>query len=260
MDMRNPTLALTAALALGAGLLAQQPPVQPQPPANEALLKQILENWEQVMGNLNALVAECTRTEVNKTWQTTKVFEGKAKFLKPNMASLEMHNKANPQEFEKFIVNGQEVCVYAPKNKQIQVHKLPPPQPGQATDDNFLSFLMGMKAAQAVKRYQLTLLPSPPPTEKWYYYIQVVPRDAKDKADFTQARLVLTRDKYLPRQLWFEQPNGNEVTWDFNQLLTGGTIPASEFARPVPPVGWQLVPAEAPGGAGASPRVYRPQN
>ena len=100
---------------------------------------------------------------------------------------------------------------------------------------------------------------SPPPTEKWYYYIQVVPRDPKDKADFTQARLVLTRDKFLPRQLWFEQPNGNEVTWDFTNLYTGAALPPSEFGRPTPPVGWQLVPGERPGGAGTGPRVIRPQ-
>jgi TIGR03009 family protein len=258
--MRNATLALTGALVFGASLLAQQPPVQPQPPAGEAVLKQVLENWEQVMGNLNALVVECTRTDVNKTWQTTKVFEGKAKFLKPNMASLEMHNKANAAEFEKYVISGSEVCVYAPKSKQIQVHKLPPPQPGQTTDDSFLSFLMLPKAAQAMKRYQLTLIPSPPPTEKWYYYIQVLPRDAKDKSDFTQARLVLTRDKFLPRQLWFEQPNGNEVTWDFTNLYTGAALQPAEFGRPVPPVGWELVPGERPGGPGASPRVIRQQN
>jgi TIGR03009 family protein len=251
--MRNSILALTGALACAATLLAQQPPAQPPPPAIDPVLKQVLQNWEQVMGNLNALVAECTRTEVNKTWQTTKVFQGQAKFLKPNMASLEMHNKANPADFEKFLVSGSEACIYAPKSKQIQVHKLPP-------DDSFIAFLRGMKAEDAQKRYQLKLLPSPPPTEKWYYYIQVLPRALADKADFTQARLVLTRDKYLPRQLWFEQPNGNEVTWDFTNLYTGVALRPDEFQRPTPPPGWQLVPGEGPGSPGGGPRVIRPQN
>ncbi len=260
--MRNAAIvALTGALFCGAGLLAQQPPVQPQPPAEDAVLKQILQNWEQVMGNLNALVVECTRTDVNKTWQTTKVFEGKAKFLKPNMASLEMANKADRNDFEKYLISGTEACVWAPKSKKIMVYKIDPPKAGQTTDDSFLSFLMLPKASQAMKRYQLTLLPSPPPTEKWYYYIQVLPRDAKDKADFTQARLVLTRDKFLPRQLWFEQPNGNEVTWDFTNLYTGASMQPAEFARPAAPsAGWEIVPGERPGGAGSGPRVIRQQN
>jgi TIGR03009 family protein len=257
--MRYPILAVTGALACGACLLAQQP-AAPQPAPNQAELTGILQNWERVMNGINSLVADCTRKQVDKTWATTKVYEGKAKFLKPNMASLEMHNKANAQEFEKYICSGAELCVYAPQVKQIRVHKLPPPKPGQPQEDNFLSFLMGMKAAEALSRYELSLLPGTPETEKWYYYIRVLPREAKDKADFTQARLVLLKNSYLPAQLWFEQPNGNEVYWDFTKLYTGVQLPPQEFQRPAPPPGWQVVPADLPGTAGGGPRVIRQQN
>ena len=59
---------------------------------------------------------------------------------------------------------------------------------------------------------------------------------------------MLTISTSLPRQIWFEQPNGNETTWDFPKLAPNLQIDPREFAQPVPPAGWQLrkVTQEAP--------------
>ncbi len=258
--MRYPLLAVAAVLVCGVYLLAQQPAAQPQPAPNPNDLNTILQNWERVMNGINSLVAECTRKDVNKAWQTTRTLEGKAKFLKPNMASLELTNKNNPQDFEKFVISGSEVYSWAPQTKVIRVNKLPPPKAGQQQDDNFLQFLMGMKAAEALKRYQLSLLPGTPETEKWYWYVRVLPREARDKADFTQARLVLFKSNYMLAQIWYEQPNGNEVMWDFTKLYTGVQLQPQEFQRPAVPAGWQLVSGDLPGGPSSGPRVIRQQN
>src|SRR5262249_36595919 len=159
------------------------------------------------MNSIHTLVAQCTRTVVDKTWQRTEVFEGQAKYLKPSFASLELRKKGSPEQFEKLIINGQEIYTDAPDSKQIRLHKLAPPKAGQVAEDNVLSLVFGMKADDAKKRYLLTLVPGPA-NDTWYYYIEIVPRNEADKADFTRARLVLTRNNYLPRQLWFQHPNG----------------------------------------------------
>jgi TIGR03009 family protein len=258
--MRTPVLAVSAALLGGALVLAQQPTAPPQAAPNSAQLTQILQNWERVMNSINSLTAELTRKQEDKTWATTKVFEGHAKFLKPNMASLKMTNKADPNDFEQYVLNGTEVCAYAPQSKVIRVHKMPPPKAGQQQDDNFLQFLMGMKAADALRRYELALLPGTPETEAWYYYVRVLPRTPADKADFTQARLVLWKNTFLPAQLWFEQPNGNTVTWDFTKMNTSQQLQPQEFQRPTPPPGWQLVPGDLPGSPAGGPRIIRQQN
>jgi TIGR03009 family protein len=258
--MRYPLLAVSAGLFCGAYLLAQQPAAQPQPAAPQDPLNQILQNWERVMNGINSFVADCTRKDIDKAWQSTRVLEGKAKFLKPNMLSLELTNKANPQDFEKFVINGSEVYIWSPKTKVIRVNKLPQPKAGQQQqEDSFLQFLMGMKAADALKRYQLSLLPGTPQTEKWYWYIRVLPREARDKADFTQARLVLFKNNYMLAQIWYEQPNGNETTWDCTKLYQQ-QLPPQEFQRPVAPPGWQMVSGDLPGPAGSGPRVIRQQN
>lgn len=258
--MRTPILAIAGALLCSAWVLAQQPAAPPQAAPTQAQLTPILQNWERVMNSINSLTADCKRTQVDKSFETTKVFEGQAKFLKPNMASLKMTNKANPLEFEQYVCSGSELCMYAPQAKVIRIHKLPAPKPGQQQEDNFLSFLMGMKATEALRRYELSLLPGTPETEKWYYYVRVLPRTPADRADFTQARLVLWKNSHLPAQLWFEQPNGNEVTWDFTKLDTSQQLQPQEFQRPMPPPGWQLVPADLPGSPAGGPRVVRPQN
>jgi TIGR03009 family protein len=245
--MRSFCLALVGVALAGPLLVGQQPPAgAPAPGADkldEALLK-----WERAMSGVTSLQAQCARTTVDKIYQTTEVFEGMAKYLRvktTNMASLEMYKRGRRDQFEKWVCSGTAVYEYAPQSKVIRVHDLPKPPPGQVADDSFLSFLFGMKAAEARRRYQLTWMPAPA-TDKWYIYIEIRPIQPADKADFSRARLVLNVNTYLPRQLWFEQPNGNEVTWDFPQMQTGVALNPRDFGQPATPPGWQMVRGPAP--------------
>jgi TIGR03009 family protein len=253
--MRYLVMTLTGGLLCLAAAVAQPPQqkqVQPQPKGNQ--LDDVLISWEKVMVGLNSFVAECNETFVDKIFQVTKVSKGTAKYVKPNRASLEMYQVNKPGEFKKYVCNGKELYEYAADAKEIRIHTLTAPKAGQVSDDNFLTFLFGMKAADAKRRYQLTLQ-APPPNDTWYHYIEVLPRDPSDKVDFTRARLVLLRSNYLPRQLWFLQPNGNEVTWDFPKVHPNAPVAENEFMRPTPPPGWQLrqVQPDVP------PRVIRQQ-
>jgi hypothetical protein len=96
----------------------------------------------------------------------------------------------------------------------------------------------------------------PPAGDKHYQYLQIRPKLAGDKADFSEARLTLFASNYLPRQLWFLQPNGDEVTWDFPRVITPANLGAKHFEHPQLPPGWQfvLVPRQNP------PRVMRNNN
>src|SRR5262249_36785955 len=160
------------------------------------------------------------------TFQRTETYVGEAKYMKlpvgatgqvDNLASLSMQNKDNPNIFERFVCTGTHLYQFLPQQKEIRVYQLPPPRPGQVADDNFLSFLFGMKAEEAKRRYDLRVVKE----DQWYIYVEVQPRSPADKADFQKARLVLNKDNFLPRQLWFEQPNGDEVTWDLPRVQSG---------------------------------------
>jgi hypothetical protein len=51
----------------------------------------------------------------------------------------------------------------------------------------------------------------------------------------------------LPAQVWFHQPNGDEVTWDFQRVQSNVEIAPAVFEQPKLPPGWQFerMPAQA---------------
>jgi TIGR03009 family protein len=237
-------------------LPAQTPPVTPALPAaaptldpSRDPLDAVLVNWEAAMKKVDTLQApQCSRQENRKTLMVTKTYVGIAKYLRPNMGLLYMSQKDKPDSFEEIIVSGSTLYQFAPLEKEVRAHRLPPSKTGMG-DDSFLSFLFGMKAVEAKARYDLKLVQE----DQYYYYLGVSPRREEDKADFRAARLVLNKDSMMPRQLWFEQPNGDTVTWDFPKIETGVRLNPNEFAKPALPQGWKLVDVPAR----EQPRIIR---
>ncbi len=239
-------LFIVASLALtGAVTMAQQAP--PAQSVNPGQLDVVLEGWERSLTSLRTLYAECQRTTQDKVFQTREIFKGRAQYLKApgpgqgSRASLELHKLTaqglSETIYERYICTGTYLYEFAPANKVVRIHDLPQPKSGQVSDDNFLSFLFGMKAVEAKQRYQLDIPASP--ADQYYYYLQIHPKMPQDKADFSVARLVVRRDNFLPAQVWFLQPNGNEVTWEF-QARRDVTIPATAFEQPKLPPGWKF--------------------
>jgi TIGR03009 family protein len=263
--MRYVWLTLASAVVVTSGGYAQQRPAVPAgaPMPTTALdptrnrLDALLMRWEKEMTTVQTILAQCTRTSVDKTFNVIQVYEGTAKYMKPNLAMLEMKQKGKEQVYEKYICTGNFLYEYVPADKVIRVHELPPPKPGQVAEDNFLSFLFGMRAEEAKRRYDLKLVKE----DQWYVYIEILPRFDPDKADFKRARLVLNGQTFLPRELWFEQPNGNEVKWDIPTVQPGVSLVRTEFTSPATPPGWQMQRApKTPQGQGTSvpPRIVRP--
>lgn len=246
-----PICFLTCFVALGQGT----PPAQVEDP-NAAILDDVLGKWEKAMVGIQSLYCEINRTNTDRVFQSKEKYSGRAMYVRSNLpnqasrASLELYKEGDkgprPDVFEKYIISGTFLYEYSPANKVIRVHELPQPKAGQLGDDNLLSFLFGMKAADAKQRYQITHVPAPA-GDMWYTYLKIQPKFAQDKADFTEARLVLLRSTFMPRQVWFHQPNGNEVTWDFPKLQSGVDIPLANFAQPQLPTGWQFekMPSQA---------------
>jgi TIGR03009 family protein len=230
-------LSLPALLLASAAVLAQTPA---QPPALDPAknkLDAILVQWEKAMGGINTLYTQVKRTSQDKIFMTNEVYEGEARYVKPNKARLWLIN-SDPKkqgEFEKLVLNGQTAYKWEPTKKEIHIYTFEAPKGGQVSDENVASMLFGMKAAEAKKRYDLTYLQS----DQYYHYIQVLPRDPADKAEFTRARLVLTITTGLPAQIWFEMPNGNETTWDFKKVMPNAQLDLKDFDQPNEP-GWQL--------------------
>ena len=189
------------------------------------------------------------------------------KFLKPNMAIFDLKNKQKPQLTEKFIWTESCLCEYRAGSKTICVYELPLPWWlewfGRGYDD-LLSLVFGVKAEEAIKRYDWKLSKDDPD----YVYLDIVPKGA-DRDFFVRAQLVLTKGTYLTHRLWFEQPNGNEVTWDLPKTELNTPVDRTLF-KPQAPPGWTIdripkvvIPppidsAPRPTSAPPPAKVYRP--
>jgi TIGR03009 family protein len=264
--MRNSSLALAGVLLLCTALVAQQaapstPPAVPLDPNNR--LDALLMQWEAKMKSVQTLKATVRRDREDKVFKTRDSFTGEAKYMKPNLAMLALKRMDRADIFEKYICTGTYLYEYNLSNREIRVHELPPPKPGQVADDNFLSFLFGMKAEEAKRRYELKLVGDG--KDKYYHYIEILPRFPADRADFEKAQLVLTQSTMMPRRLAFLEPNGNQVTWDIPVIEAGIPLDRREFEKPTPENGWKLVtapklnPARAPGTEELPPRIVRPK-
>jgi TIGR03009 family protein len=239
--------------------IPQVPPTQTDPQ-----LDAVLSQWETVMGKIKSLEANIDREYQDKTWKTREVFRGKAYFQAPNMANLYLQNQNNPTLYERFVCTGQFVYQFVVAQKQVCVYNLGANKKGAGAEDNFLSFLVGMKAEDAKKRYQIRLAGQ----DANYYYLEIKPRNPADMADFSLAQLALTKNTFLPRMLIYTEANGNVATWNIPSLAADVPLKRELFQPPQTPPGFVLrqMPTTADArqtpnnaGAGAQPRVMRQQ-
>jgi TIGR03009 family protein len=266
--MRPIGLALAALLLASLPARAQQKPAAPPaaPAADDKALDDHLRKWEAAMKDITSLGAQLARTDKDVTWDQVQTLSGRAYYMKSgtgpsalNLALLEMYASKDKKEElrEKFICTGTYIYQFLPDRKEIRYYELPKPKPGQVAEDNLLSLLFGMKADEAKNRYNLKMAKE----VQYYIYVDIAPRNAADKSDFQRARLVLNKANYLPRQLWFQHANGNEVKWDIPNLQTNMKLDRRTFDEPKEPPGWKKVAGESqpkphtvrPAGPGDAP-------
>jgi TIGR03009 family protein len=228
-----------------------QPVLNPQEnPLDRHLLK-----WQEEMTKIESIWAKLDRYEKLKDG-TTRVFKGEARYLKPNLAALQMVRQDNPNKYEMYICSNQYFYEYKPDTKEIFYRKLEMKE--MQAQSNFLSFLFGMNAAEAKGRYTLKLGKE----NENYIYITIEPRLDADMREFKKAEMVLLAKTMMPRRLWFEHINGDEITWDVTSMDTATKLKAADFVAPQPP-GWTAkaqteLPKAPP--ANIPPRVVRPSS
>jgi TIGR03009 family protein len=224
------------------GMLALALAASAQTPAPETL-DSVLRGWEKSMTDLRSFIAVVERTTLDKALGAKDEHKGYAMFLKAtnkndaSRARLELAKVSNPKVFEKYICTGTLLYEYVPASTTVRVHDMPQNKKDGMQQESFLSFLFGMGAEQAKARYHMThVVPKPP--DKYYHYILVKPKLEQDKSDFIEARLSLFRSNNLPAQIWYLQPNKNEITWNFRDLQIDRQIPLKWFT-PDEPKGWR---------------------
>src|SRR5262249_16155773 len=134
--------------------------------------------------------------------------------------------------YDLYICTGQFLYEYRPQTKTLRIHTITPQQAN--FQNNFVTFLFGMNAADAKRRYELNLTKE----DGNWFYIEIMPRFNSDKSEFARAQMVLYAQTMLPRRLWFEAPNGDETTWDIPKIDTTTKMSEKAFSPPPAPEGW----------------------
>jgi TIGR03009 family protein len=244
--MRANGLTLMILLLAGA-VLARQPAAAP--PADNAALDHYLVSWEKSMESISTLFAQLKRTEKDTTLDTKQIFVGKAYFKRTgkganevNKAYVQMSLEGKEEIAEKFICTGSYTYQFLPAEKKIEYFEVPRPKPGQESEDNFLTFPFRMKAERAKKRYDLRLNKE----DQKHVYLDVLPRTREDKEDFVRAQVVLSKETFLPCQLWFVSANRSETIWNIGPLQKNVVLNERIFDAPRKSDEWKLEPGRRP--------------
>ena len=231
-----------------AAMLTQPVQAQPTPPET---LDTVLRGCEKTMTELKNFACVIERTSNDKALDARDELKGYALFVKAlkkndgNLARLQLTKTSNPNVSEKYIFTGSELHEYVSATSEVRVYKLPNAQQAGLPQENLLACLFGMGVEHVKGRYDLELV-KPDSANAKFHYLIIRPKTARDKADFTVARLSLYRDTHMPAQIWYSQPNKNEVTWSFtNVQLNVKEIPRKHF-EPEVPAGWRVVPVALP--------------
>ncbi|HMP60328.1 MAG TPA: hypothetical protein PKD86_13355, partial [Gemmatales bacterium] len=210
-------------------------------------------------------------------------FYGEAKFMRIDEKSYggmilarEMlpDGKVSEENYEKYLFTGAYLYTFLPREKTVLVQGLAPQDTGQPPGAA-MPFFFGMKKDELRRRYQLEVVK----IDEHYTYLGVRPLLASLQQDFHYARLVvLNHDyvkanaqgqqalwipRYMPKQLYWIEPNKSEVTWDMVMILRNPpetVVKRDDFDRnrQIPP-GWkqqnfEQPKAPLPGGPVPPPR------
>jgi TIGR03009 family protein len=225
------------------------PPKADGKPAPEDRLTEVLRRWHEAAMKVKTLTCDLTRTEVDSTFNTTKKFAGRVSFLSPNLFQLEMRKQGEPTEVERFVCDGKNLYGYYPDEKRIQAYSLMPPEDTPRLLRLFPdatvtmgSLIGGLDATEAKRRFDWKLVKE----DQFYLYLEATPRTEQYRKEFLRMRLVLNKDTYLLRQLWMQQTESREVTWDVATIKTEVKMDRQDFTPKVPE-GWRLDPVRRPG-------------
>jgi TIGR03009 family protein len=227
-------------------------PLKPGQGLPEAVLNGYLAKWEERMAKVTGVTSKCVLTEDDGTEK--KKFAGDIAVLKPNYLRLVLKSEDDPKNEKKWrviLVDGTDVWELDYRAKIARVRALP----ADGLKHPALAVLLGGKAADLQKRYELSIDPERALRDSNYLAISIRPKTKEDQQDMVKAELVLWQNEkdekfknhwMLPARLWFQQPNQEQITWLFLDPTPADLIKA-DFAVPKLPADWKTErqPAEA---------------
>jgi TIGR03009 family protein len=234
----------------------------------KAEMEKVLSEWEVRSKKIVSLEVLFDRIDRSPGWGD-QYYQGRAMLQSPDLALLQFQKykidangkkvvakkdgklvpQLEPEPFERIVCTGTKVLQYSWDDKKIFIFPLDKEARQKALQQGPLPFLFNMKAADAKKRYSMTLLNQ----DEKDYLIGIVPNEEIDKDSFSKAFLWLNKKSFLPDQLWLYTV-GNKERQEFVFAGELNTIRANtpldqKFFLDARFPGWKAI--ENPNGNGA---------
>jgi len=208
-------------------------------------MEQLLVLWEKQSTRLKSLDVKFKRVDQNPAWGDNELYEGRAMLQSPNLAWLDFkkvgvdkQKKPTLIPHERIVCTGKEVWQYHSPTRQIFIFPLEKQEQQRALEEGPLPFLFNMRADEAKKRYQMSLIAENAAT----YMVTVIPLLEIDKESFSKAIIQLDRKYLLPTNIVLIAPDGKSTQdYKFSDVKPNAPVPLANFdCKPLPPP-WKVV-------------------
>jgi TIGR03009 family protein len=258
-----------------------QPQLAPQAPPGfelnalqQAFLNQVLDKWQAESGKIQTFSCRFERLDFNAAFRPAEnmplsIDQGELSYSKPDKGSFRIseikkwQQKQAPSgqpagqvqgEYvvqseaigEHWVCDGKSVFEYRHNQKLLVERPIPPQLQGMAIMDGPLPFLFGADANKLKARYWLRVIHDNQ-TEIW---LEAQPRHQADAANFSLVRVILDRQKVLPKAMEVNLPDRSRHVYKFDLANASINHPLARigalFDRPRTPPFWKHVIDEPP--------------
>lgn len=244
---------------------AAAPPVQQPPqltPEQQAALDQLLAAWETRNAAVRTWSCTFHKWEYN-AWspvdargerQAFVESTGELKYAAPDKGLFRVKEvkQWNPETRrlevrgseagEHWVCNGESIYEFRHTERQLRETKLPPDMRGMAISEGPLPFVFGAKAQTLKARYWMRIIT--PPNVRDQIWLEALPREQRDAANFSKVELILQRD-LMPFAIQIYKPGGQDRdVYQFDprtNLIDKGLDMIRDFAKPMTPFGYKYV-------------------
>jgi TIGR03009 family protein len=256
-----------AQVPVPAGQRVAAVPAAPQPPAplspqEQAALDRLLAAWEARNAAVSTWSCTFHKWEYN-AWSPADAAgdrlafaesTGELKYAAPDKGLFRVRESKqwNPEARryevrggeagEHWVCNGESIYEFRHPERQLRETKLPPDMRGMAISEGPLPFVFGAKAQTLKARYWMRIIT--PPNVRDQIWLEALPRQQRDAANFSKVELILQRD-LMPFAIQIYKPGGQDRdVYQFDprtNLIDKGLDMFRDFAKPMTPFGYKYV-------------------
>ena len=250
--------------ALSAAPQPPKPPIQLSPQEQQHV-DQLLAAWEKASNEVESFKCKFTRWDYDKTFgpkdndYLKAERRGEILFRAPDKGTIKdisMKEYEPPKDdksrgtyvdsklsLEHWVCDGDAIYQFKPKEKTLEITKLPPHMRGKAITEGPLPFVFGAKAATLRERYWIRDI-TPREEAAKFIWLEAYPKFAQQAAEFQRVRIILARATLLPSGMEIYMAGGNDRSaYSFENPVVNDLLAffKGDFMPPMTPFGWKKV-------------------